>query len=88
MLAVFSCYQQTIRNDKITVLDLVKHTQSVVNNLKSLNSIILIGGWVDVPICHEKEETLANILQKRIDIDKYFVRTFKPIANLDSNANI
>lgn len=48
MLAVFSRYQQTIQSDKITVLDLLKHTQSIVNKLKSLNSINLVGGWVDV----------------------------------------
>jgi len=31
---------------------------------------------------------LANCLQDRIDIDEYFVRTIKPVANLDFNANI
>ncbi|KAL4084422.1 hypothetical protein QTP88_028244 [Uroleucon formosanum] len=121
-------YQQTIQSDKITVLDLVKHTESVINKIKSLSSINLIGGWVDVledelkgtngkvlkdiklidfqekrkhrhnlyvtenrsvsAICHEIVETLANFLQDRIDIDKYFVSTIKPVANLDSKANI
>ncbi|KAL5245424.1 hypothetical protein ACI65C_012834 [Semiaphis heraclei] len=128
VLAIFSRYQQTIQSDKITVLDLVKHTESVINKIKSLSSINLVGGWVDVledelkgtdgkvlkdiklidfqekrkhrhnlyvtenrsvsAICHEIVETLANFLQDRIDIDKYFVSTIKPVANLDSKANI
>ncbi|KAL5236954.1 hypothetical protein ACI65C_007170 [Semiaphis heraclei] len=48
VLAIFSRYQQTIQSDKITVLDLVKHTESVINKIKSLSSINLVGGWVDV----------------------------------------
>jgi hypothetical protein len=48
VLVVFSRYQKTIQSDKITVLDLVKHTESVVNKLKSLNLINLVSGWVDV----------------------------------------
>jgi len=87
-------------------------TESVINKIKSLSSINLVGGWVDVledelkgtdgkvlkdiklidfqekrkhrhnlyvtenrsvsAICHEIVETLANFLQDRIDIDKYF----------------
>lgn len=39
VLAIFSRYQQSIQRDKKTVLDLVKHTESVVNKLKSLSSI-------------------------------------------------
>ncbi|KAL4107180.1 hypothetical protein QTP88_017563 [Uroleucon formosanum] len=128
VLAIFSRYQQTVQSDKITVLDLVKHTESVINKIKSLSSINLVGGWVDIledelkgtdgkvlkdiklidfqekrkhrhnlyvtenrsvsAICHEIVETLANFLQDRIDIDKYFVSTIKPVANLDSKANI
>jgi len=48
VLVIFSRYQQTIQSDKITVLDLVKYTESVVNKIKSLSSINLVGGWVDV----------------------------------------
>ncbi|KAL4132410.1 hypothetical protein QTP88_009564 [Uroleucon formosanum] len=128
VLAIFSRYQRTIQSDKITVLDLVKHTELVINKIKSLSSINLVGGWVDVledelkgtdgkvlkdiklidfqekrkhrhnlyvtenrsvsAICHEIVETLANFLQDHIDIDKYFVSTIKPVANLDSKANI
>jgi len=48
VLTIFSRYQQSIQSDTITVLDLVKHTESVVNKIKSLSSINLVGGWVDV----------------------------------------
>lgn len=39
-------------------------------------------------ICYEILETLANFLQDHIDIDEYFVRTIKPVAILDFNANM
>ncbi|KAL5233951.1 hypothetical protein ACI65C_001361 [Semiaphis heraclei] len=112
VLAIFSRYQQTIQSDKITVLDLVKHTESVINKIKSLSSINLVGGWVDV-LEDELKGTDGKVLkdiklidfqEKRkhrhnlyvtenrsvsaIDIDKYFVSTIKPVANLDSKANI
>jgi len=48
VLALFSRYQQTIQSDKITVLDLVKCTKSIVNKLKKLSSVNLVGGWIDV----------------------------------------
>jgi len=48
VLALFSRCQQTIQSDKITVLDLVKFTKSIVNKLKKLSSVNLVGGWIDV----------------------------------------
>lgn len=39
-------------------------------------------------VCYEIAETLANFLKGRIDIDEHFANTIRPVANLDSNADI